>query len=81
MSYATLNEMYEDCGLDMQKRRVVYRLAGELQDSEIVTRGVKPGSQYAQQMNDEAVMADGLLFDRSDFHGSGQVYISEVEHA
>ena len=81
MAYATIDAMYEDLGLDMQKRRVFYRLAGEIQDSEIVERGVRPGSDYANQMGDDAVLADGLLFDRSTFHGPGEVLISDVEYA
>lgn len=78
MTYSNLDEMYEDLGLVMRRKRIVYRLAGELQDSEIITRGVVPGSQYAQQMKD-TVTAYGLLFDRADFHGQGVVLIDYVE--
>jgi len=78
MPYATLDDMYIDLGLDMQRKRIVYSLLGELSESEVVARGVMPGSSYAEQMDDDAVLADGLLFDRSVFHGDGTVLIHSV---
>jgi len=81
MAYATLDAMYEDLGLVMQRKLITYSLLGELNESEVVARGVEPGSSYAEQMSDDAVCADGLLYDRSEFHGHGTVLIQSVENA
>jgi len=81
MAYATIDNMYLDLGLVMQHKRITYSLTGETQDSEVIARGVEPGSTYAEQMSDDAVSAGGLLFDRSIFHGAGTVLIHECEDA
>jgi hypothetical protein len=81
MSYGTLNDMYADLGLDMQRKRITYSLPGEINESEVVAKGVQPGSSYAEQMDDDAVNAGGLLFDRSVFHGYGTVLIHSVDAA
>ena len=81
MPYATLDDMYADLGLNMKRKRITYSLLGEINESEVVARGVQPGSAYAEQMDADAVNADGLLFDRSVFHGHGTVLIHSVEAA
>ena len=80
MPYTTLDDMYADLGLNMQRKRITYSLLGEINESEVVARGVQPGSIYAEQM-DDAVNAGGLLFDRSVFHGHGTVLIHSVDAA
>jgi hypothetical protein len=60
-------------------KRIVYRIAGELQDSEIITDGVCPFSTEAEQIK-EAVASNNLLFDRNNFHGHGTVFIVSVEN-
>lgn len=56
---------------------VNYRLLDELQDSVIVVQGFYFSSKEAQQI-ENAVSADGLIFDRGDFHGCGTVIVSGV---
>jgi len=66
---------------DMQRKRITYSLLGEINESEVVATGVQPGSSYAEQLGDDAVNADGLMFDRAVFHGHGTVLIHSVETA
>ena len=78
MAYQNLDDMYEDLGQCRQQCRINYSLLGETNHSEVVLRGVKPGSSYAKGMRNP-VLANGLLYDREEFHGTGTVLIHSVQ--
>ena len=78
--YAMLDEMHEGLGQVARMYTVTYHLPGELKESEVSGRPIKADSAYGQGLK-EPICIDGnkgWLFERSDFHGVGPVFVTGV---